>query len=359
MAKKVDFYSPDGVAKALGIPAIQVFGMLTSGELEGHQDEWARWRIPASAVRGARQDSKPSSGPGSSTEDDAESRAAEEDEAPSGGEEETTQTVETPSGEERQQEEDRERRPPPSSIDAQSSEGETGEGLPPGDNGETPASEGPPEKTTRKSSTILGVVLGLISVAFLVAGLGLVAFYFLNQESQDTATNSSEPEGFNVPEVEAPQEPADEAAADAPADKTLWVTVPSMERIKDAPVPDTFGEDEESLKNYVGIHLQGTGFPWQEEANVYLAGHRLGYPGTSSWLSFWDLDNVKEGDQITVTDANDKEYTYRVFKEFVVEPTDVSVTKPIVGKSILTLQTCTLPNYSQRLIVQAELVKEA
>jgi sortase A len=32
------------------------------------------------------------------------------------------------------------------------------------------------------------------------------------------------------------------------------------------------------------------------------------------------------------------------------------VTDPVAGKNILTLQTCTLPDYSQRLIVQAELV---
>jgi sortase A len=59
-----------------------------------------------------------------------------------------------------------------------------------------------------------------------------------------------------------------------------------MERLKDTPAPATHGKDEESLKNYVGIHLQGTSFPWQEKANMYLAGHRLGYPGTSSWLGF-------------------------------------------------------------------------
>ena len=39
-----------------------------------------------------------------------------------------------------------------------------------------------------------------------------------------------------------------------------------------------------------------------------------------------------------------------------MSPTDLSVTDPVEGKSILTLQTCTLPDYSHRLIVQAELV---
>ena len=51
-----------------------------------------------------------------------------------------------------------------------------------------------------------------------------------------------------------------------------------------------------------------------------------------------------------------KRYVYKVFREFVVEPTQVSVTRPVDGRNIVTLQTCTLPDYSRRLIVQAEKV---
>lgn len=356
MAKQADLYSPDEAAKALGIPAIRVYGMLTRGELEGLQDEWARWHVPSSAIRHARQDPKLFSGLGASTEDDAEPCAVE-DKVRDGGEE-TIQKGQASLSEEHNQE--YQERPPPSGTSSESSTAETTEGLPRDDNGETPVLDTGFNKTTRKSSVILGVVFGLVSVVLVVAGLALLALYFLNQDSQAIATNSGEPEGFNVPEIEAPQEETDEVvAADAPEDKTLWVTVSSMRRIKDAPVPDTYGTDEESLKNYVGIHLQGTGFPWQEEANVYLAGHRLGYPATSSFLGFWDLDNVKEGDEILITDANNKEYTYEVFTILVVNPNDVWVTRPVPGKNIVTLQTCTLPDYSQRLIVQAELVEES
>jgi sortase A len=128
-----------------------------------------------------------------------------------------------------------------------------------------------------------------------------------------------------------------------------------MERINNSPIPDTYGDDEESLKNFAGIHLEGTGFPWQKEANVYVAGHRLGYPNTPSFLAFWDLDNVAEGDDIYVTDANGRDYTYEVFQVLEVGPTDLFVTEPQEGKNILTLQSCTLPDYANRLIVQAEL----
>ena len=151
------------------------------------------------------------------------------------------------------------------------------------------------------------------------------------------------------------QQQSAEEQANAPEDPTLTLTVPSMERISDATIPDTLGDDEEALKNFAGIHLQGTGFPWQDEANVYIAGHRLGYPNTASFLAFWDIDNVVEGDRIFVSDANGREYTYEVFQTLEVDPTDLFVTEPQEGRNILTLQSCTLPDYERRVVVQAEL----
>jgi len=151
------------------------------------------------------------------------------------------------------------------------------------------------------------------------------------------------------------QQQSAEEQANAPEDPTLTLTVPSLERISDATIPDTLGDDEEALKNFAGIHLQGTGFPWQDEANVYIAGHRLGYPNTASFLAFWDIDNVVEGDRIFVSDANGREYTYEVFQTLEVDPTDLFVTEPQEGRNILTLQSCTLPDYERRVVVQAEL----
>ncbi|MDQ3378388.1 MAG: sortase [Actinomycetota bacterium] len=43
----------------------------------------------------------------------------------------------------------------------------------------------------------------------------------------------------------------------------------------------------------------------------------------------------------------------------MVNPDAYSVTQPVPGRSIVSLQTCTLPDYSQRLIVQAELTSVA
>ena len=200
-------------------------------------------------------------------------------------------------------------------------------------------------------------VSGLVSLVLIAAGVSLVAYFFLSAGWGDTATNAKDPAGFNVPEIGASREKA--LAPGGPEDRTLTVTIPKMARIRDDRVPDASGTDEGALRENAAIHLKGTGFPWQEEANVYIAGHRLGYPNTASFLTFWDLDKLEKGDRVFVTDAAGTEYTYRVFKEFVVGPNELSVTEPIPGKNVVTLQTCTLPDYSRRLIVQAKLVRTA
>ena len=199
------------------------------------------------------------------------------------------------------------------------------------------------------------IILWVLSPVMLLAGIALVASFFLAGRLDSTATNSEDPGGFNVPRLETTQQGNEETSETGPEDKTLKLTVPSMSRIENDEIPSTTGDDEAKLKEYAAIHLEGTGFPWQDEANVYIAGHRLGFPNTESWLTFWDMNKVAVGDEVFVTDADGTEYTYKVFKEFTVGPSDTSVTTTEPGKNILTLQTCTLPDYSQRLIIQAEL----
>lgn len=194
----------------------------------------------------------------------------------------------------------------------------------------------------------------LKSIVLLFAMLFMISAVAACGGSQD---NAQAPDAPVAPEGPQDGQSADEGAnqADVPEDKTLTITIPKMARVQEATIPDTQGNDEQALRENAAIHLQGTGFPWQEEANVYIAGHRLGYPNTNSFLAFYDIEALESGDEIIVTDANGQEYRYEVFNELVVSPTDLHVTDPIEGKNILSLQTCTLPDYSQRIIVQAEL----
>ncbi len=143
-----------------------------------------------------------------------------------------------------------------------------------------------------------------------------------------------------------------------PKNKMLRMTIPKMAQIRDDTVPYTTGDDKQAFHDHAAVHLRGTGQPWDRQANVYIAGHRLGFPGTNSWLAFWDLNVLRRGDMIYIRDAAGHRYVYKVFRKFVVGPEHVSVTRPLKGKNIVSLQTCTLPDYSNRLIVQAKKVAQ-
>jgi sortase A len=140
-----------------------------------------------------------------------------------------------------------------------------------------------------------------------------------------------------------------------PKDKTLKLTIPEMKRIEDDTIPTGKGSNEALFRDHAAIHLRDTGFPWQRTANVYIAGHRIGFPGTDSNLAFYDLEDLKEGDKVYLEDAKGRTYTYQVFGKLVVEPANLSVLRPIKGKNIVSLQTCTLPDYTNRVIYRAAL----
>ncbi len=164
MAKEADFYSAEEAAKVLGIPVRRVFGMLCSGELEGRQDEWARWHVPASAVQGARRSLELSSS-GELPEEDAESRPVSENETrvldaaatnvlANGGPlwEPPLGDTDSPGGEETTQEagEALISGSPALSTSEESSDAETTEGLPRGDHQETTASDEAPDEAIQE-----------------------------------------------------------------------------------------------------------------------------------------------------------------------------------------------------------------
>jgi sortase A len=82
-------------------------------------------------------------------------------------------------------------------------------------------------------------------------------------------------------------------------DKTLRVTIPSMKRVHNSTIPYAGGTDEDALRNNAGVHLRGTGFPWQRQANVFIAGHRLGYVGTPSTLPDYSRRLIVQAERVS------------------------------------------------------------
>jgi sortase A len=209
----------------------------------------------------------------------------------------------------------------------------------------------------------------IVILAALLVAASLAACSSAGQSSGDQSSGGSaqeQPKDKKMSEEAKERQVAPQAGTDQEAgqeenklkpaeDKTLRLTVPKMAEIKDDVIPTGEGTNEALFRDYAAVRLPYTGFPWHEEANIYIAGHRIGFPGTNSDMAFYDLENLANGDKIYVEDAEGRQYTYEVFNKKIVEPTDLSVLKRIEGKNILTLQTCTLPDYTDRVVYQAEL----
>jgi sortase A len=171
---------------------------------------------------------------------------------------------------------------------------------------------------------------------------------------------ASEPKASPAAREDWPM-PTDEELADVdeprsfdlPRGAIMALTIDAL-RIHDAPVFSSTSRS--ALENGVA-HLPGTSFPWSGGAqrNVYLAAHRLGYEGTGSRLIFYRLNKLTEGDEVVLEDRDGSKYRYRVTESFVVEPGEDWVTGQVVGRDMVTLQTCTpIPTYDKRLIVRAD-----
>lgn len=154
------------------------------------------------------------------------------------------------------------------------------------------------------------------------------------EELEAEESETAEAEGYEYQYEGSQYE--DEEVADAPSDPTMYLSVPSL-GISGTPVID---ENSEAALTAGTMHLPGTGFPWEQGANTYIAGHRVGYPGTPSDRIFYDLPSISMGDEVTLTDANGETYTYAVNEIFAVTPFDTWVTGP-TGADTVTLQVCT------------------
>src|ERR671912_607653 len=162
---------------------------------------------------------------------------------------------------------------------------------------------------------------------------------------------------------QASQKPEQKKQSGIPTPPTndLWMSIPAL-GLYDNYVTNSAAH---SAMDYGAIKLPHTAFPWQDNANTYIAAHRLGWPGTASHHQFYNLPLLAKGDVIYLGDVNGTTYTYEVtgFKE--ITPDETWVTTPQPGRDMVSLQTCietfgdywTMgPNWYVRYIVQADRV---
>jgi sortase A len=220
-----------------------------------------------------------------------------------------------------------------------------------------------PERTYSKRRIIRrrrrrGFFFVLVLTILVLAGLQAVSFFgdLPLGASGDSVHRVAAPAVAEAPEpvadlqAQAEREAAQKKAAEekaaekeqatppAPEDPTMYLTVPRL-----GIYGHTVRNDDSQWALDLGaVKIPETGFPWQEgDTNTYIAGHRVGWPGTESYYQFYNLPAMQAGDEVILADTNGTVYRYQVTEVFAVSPWETWVTKPILGRDVVTLQTCT------------------
>jgi sortase A len=195
----------------------------------------------------------------------------------------------------------------------------------------------------------------------LVTGVCLLVFPILpEQETASAKLRTAKVEntgtllGENSPELGTPQKAPTVTPDGKKISAAMTITVPRL-GLKDVPVPT--GSTQHDLDREGILRLRGSGLPWIEGSNTFIAGHALGFPWTRVPYAFYKLDKMKPGDEIFVEDEDGRRYTFRVYDLMTVEPNDYWTTYPVEGETTISLQSCTpIPSFKNRLIVRGELV---
>jgi sortase A len=181
--------------------------------------------------------------------------------------------------------------------------------------------------------------------------------------NKEAAQKADEKEAAAQQEAKKPEKkPAPQAPAiPTPPTNDLWMSIPAL-GLYDNYVTNSSAEAD---MDYGAIKLPESAFPWQDNANTYIAAHRLGWPGTASDHQFYNLPLLAYGDKIYLGDVNGTTYTYEVTEFHEITPNETWITAPQAGRDMVSLQTCienygdywTMgPNWYVRYVVQADRV---
>ena len=207
---------------------------------------------------------------------------------------------------------------------------------------------GPVRRTVREfglALITLGVIV-LLFVAYQLFGTNLTEARNQSQLEKQFATATAKP---RPPTGPANATQPDVLPAVPPGGAIDHLVIPAIH--VDKFVVEGTGEDD--LRRGPG-HYPGTPYPGQP-GNVAIAGHRTTYGAP-----FFELNGLKPGDLIELTDLNDRTWDYIVSQApVVVSPTDVAVLDATSFPQ-LTLTTCN-PRFSasSRLVVFARLKGQA
>lgn len=169
-----------------------------------------------------------------------------------------------------------------------------------------------------------------------------------NKDKEQIPTAEPQQEGYTYKEADFLEENSNEnTKAIIARQKILGLITCEKINLKFVVVE---GATRDNIRATIG-HITGTA-GMGGKGNCVLAGHRGGYYGEF----FEHIDQLKAGDEVVLTDLYNRSYTYKVYEQFVVEPTETWICDPIKNEDTLTLLSCEADG-TKRIIVRCRLEK--
>lgn len=197
---------------------------------------------------------------------------------------------------------------------------------------------------------IIGIIIFIILAFSITFGFIKLKIYLINKEANETVEKFMETLEENKtekPDTEVnPEEPQVEKGTNIFYHNYLVIgaiEIPSLNLAY--PIIDEITED--SMKKGIVI-LYGNGL--NETGNTVLAGHAY-LKGTY----FSNINYLKNGDKIIITNAYGEKITYYVYDNFLADSNDSSFyNRETNGLREITLSTCTLEGEKRHIVLAKE-----
>ena len=195
-------------------------------------------------------------------------------------------------------------------------------------------------------------IIGLFMIGYVIFWL-----WYFSERNISFQEQPKEIEKSSQIETESKKEQTEEPRREFTKEElgNFWLEVDTDKFKVKAPIVQ--GTEPVDLKKGIGRH-RTTALPG-ENGNMVISGHRWKFGNNPAYKAFENLDELKNGDKITVHYGNE-DFEYEIFEEGIVRDDGKGFDEVMkkTDEQMLTLYTCT-PKYTalKRLYYRARIIK--